>query len=152
MSSCALPELREVLERPRGLELRDRVRTRLHVLGLLHRALHREPTSAISSPTPVAASEIRTCASAAEYCALMTSFFDRNASILVCSFCSLAISLLLLGLELPDLMVQRADLCLDCLLALQRRARQLLIARAERLARLPVELLCLLAQALLLQL
>src|SRR5579859_5491096 len=46
------------------------------------------PTSAISSPTPVAASEIRTCASAAEYCALMTSFLDRNCSILVRSFCS----------------------------------------------------------------
>ena len=41
------------------------------------------PTSAISSPTPVAASEIRTCASAAEYWALMTSFLVRNASIFV---------------------------------------------------------------------
>src|SRR4051794_12019349 len=36
------------------------------------------PTSAISSPTPDAASEIRTEASAAEYCALMTSFLVRN--------------------------------------------------------------------------
>ena len=41
------------------------------------------PTSAISSPTPVAASEIRTWASAAEYCALMTSFFVRKDSIFV---------------------------------------------------------------------
>ena len=46
------------------------------------------PTSAISSPTPVAASEIRTCASAAEYWALITSFFERNCSILVRSRCS----------------------------------------------------------------
>ena len=46
------------------------------------------PTSAISSPTPVAASEILTWASAAEYCALTTSFLERNCSILVRSFCS----------------------------------------------------------------
>jgi len=45
--------------------------------------------SAICSPTPVAASEIRTWASAAEYCALMTSFLVRKASIFVRSFCSL---------------------------------------------------------------
>src|SRR3954451_14975547 len=38
------------------------------------------PTSAISSPTPVAASEICTCASAAENCALTTSFLVRKAS------------------------------------------------------------------------
>ena len=49
------------------------------------------PTSAISSPTPVAASEIRTWASAAEYWALMTSFLERNCSILVRSFCSEAV-------------------------------------------------------------
>src|SRR3954454_24042061 len=50
------------------------------------------PTSAISSPTPVAASEIFTEASAAEYCALMTSFFVRNWSIFVRSCCSFWIS------------------------------------------------------------
>ncbi len=49
------------------------------------------PTSAISSPTPVAASEILTCASAAEYCALMTSFLERNCSIFARSFCSDAV-------------------------------------------------------------
>jgi len=38
------------------------------LLDLLSRPrVHREPTSAILPPTPVAASEIRTCASAAEY-------------------------------------------------------------------------------------
>lgn len=41
------------------------------------------PTSAISSPTLVAASEILTWASAAEYRALITSLLERNASILV---------------------------------------------------------------------
>ena len=50
------------------------------------------PRSAISSPTPLAASEIRTWASAAEYCALMTSFLVRNCSIFWRSFCSLAVS------------------------------------------------------------
>ena len=50
------------------------------------------PTSAISSPTPLAASEIFTEASAAEYCALMTSFLVRNCSILERSFCSFSIS------------------------------------------------------------
>src|SRR3954451_19615403 len=50
------------------------------------------PTSAISSPTPVAASEILTEASAAEYWALMTSFLVRNWSIFVRSDCSFSIS------------------------------------------------------------
>src|SRR4051794_25372053 len=50
------------------------------------------PTSAISSPTPDAASEILTEASAAEYCALMTSFLVRNWSIFDRSFCSLSTS------------------------------------------------------------
>src|SRR5262245_59765616 len=39
------------------------------------------PVSAICSPSPVAASPIRTWASAAEYCALMTSFSVRKDSI-----------------------------------------------------------------------
>src|SRR3954452_3953477 len=50
------------------------------------------PTSAICSPTPVAASEIRTWASAAEYWALMTSFLVRKASIFWRSFCSESVS------------------------------------------------------------
>src|SRR3954447_4391856 len=49
------------------------------------------PRSAICSPTPVAASEIWTWASAAEYCALMTSFLVRKASIFVRSFCSFSV-------------------------------------------------------------
>jgi hypothetical protein len=58
--------------------------------------------------------------------------------------------LLLLALEVADLRVDRADLVLDGLLSLQRRAREVLIAGAQRLARLPVELDDLLAQAVLL--
>ena len=50
------------------------------------------PRSAISSPTPLAASEIFTCASAAEYCALMTSFLVRKDSILARSFFSFSVS------------------------------------------------------------
>ncbi len=50
------------------------------------------PRSAISSPTPLAASEILTCASAAEYWALMTSFLVRKVSILVRSFFSFSMS------------------------------------------------------------
>src|SRR5215218_1141810 len=50
------------------------------------------PTSAICSPTPVAASEIRTCASAAEYWALMTSFLVRKASIFWRSLASESVS------------------------------------------------------------
>ena len=50
------------------------------------------PRSAICSPTPFAASEIRTWASAAESCALMTSFLVRKVSILACIFFSLSVS------------------------------------------------------------
>ena len=88
------------------------------------------PTSAISSPTPVAASEILTWASAAEYCALMTSFFVRKASIFSRSFASESIELLLLGLELGDLLVERLQLGLGDVLALERGAREVLVALA----------------------
>src|SRR3954463_16603132 len=50
------------------------------------------PTSAICSPTPWAASEIWTWASAAEYCALMTSFLVRKASTFERSFFSFSVS------------------------------------------------------------
>ncbi len=50
------------------------------------------PTSAMFSPSPVAASPIRTCASAAEYWALITSFCVRNDSTLVWSVRSPSIS------------------------------------------------------------
>src|SRR5919197_4756828 len=50
------------------------------------------PVSAICSPIPVAASPIRTDASAAEYCALITSFCERKASIFAWSCFSLATS------------------------------------------------------------
>src|SRR5205085_7454852 len=50
------------------------------------------PRSAICSPTPFAASEIRTWASDAEYCALMTSFLVRKVSIFACIFFSLSVS------------------------------------------------------------
>ena len=89
------------------------------------------------------ASDICTWACAAEYWALTTSFWVRNASSLAWSFCWLSVSC-------SYRRVDRADLVLDGLLALQRRAREILITRAQRLARLPVELDDLLAQAVLL--
>ena len=45
------------------------------------------PTSPISSEMPENASLIRVCASAAEYVALIVSFFVRNDSTLACSRC-----------------------------------------------------------------
>ncbi len=102
--------------------------------------LHREATSAIESPTPVAASEIRTWASAAEYWALMTSFLLRNCSILVRRFCSEGGQLLLLLLEFLDLIIHRLQLGLDHVLALERGACEILTASGKRLARLRVEL------------
>jgi hypothetical protein len=50
------------------------------------------PVSCMCWPIPVAASPTFTCASAAEYCALRTSFCDRNDSIRVSSCCWAATS------------------------------------------------------------
>ena len=110
------------------------------------------PTSAISSPTPDAASEIFTEASAAEYCALMTSFLVRNWSILRAELLLLVDQRLLLGLELLHLRVEPLQLALRELLALQRHAREILAVLGERLTRLRVELDDLLLELLLLQL
>ena len=110
------------------------------------------PTSAISSPTPDAASEIFTEASAAEYCALMTSFLVRNWSIFDRSFASLSTSVLLLRLELLHLRVQPLQLALGELLALQRDAREILAVLRKRLTGLRVQLDDLLLELLLLQL
>ena len=88
----------------------------------------------------MAASEIFTEASAAEYCALMTSFLVRNWSIFVPQLLLLLDQRLLLLLELGDLLVERLQLALCELLALERGARKILLARRQRLARLRVEL------------
>ncbi|CAD7767323.1 MAG: hypothetical protein DNFNHJIP_00731 [Candidatus Argoarchaeum ethanivorans] len=50
------------------------------------------PTSVISSPMPLTDSVILTCASAAEYCALIVSFLLRKASTLAESLFSVATS------------------------------------------------------------
>ena len=110
------------------------------------------PTSAISSPTPDAASEIRTEASAAEYCALMTSFLVRNWSIFDRSFCLFVDERLLLGLEFLDLAVERLQFGLGELLALERDAREILAILRQRLPRLRVQLDDLLLELLLLEL
>ena len=110
------------------------------------------PTSAISSPTPDAASEIFTEASAAEYCALMTSFLVRNWSILRAQLRFLVDQRLLLRLELLHLRVEPLQLGLGELLALQRDAREVLAVLRQRLAGLGVQLDDLLLELLLLQL
>ena len=110
------------------------------------------PTSAISSPTPDAASEIFTEASAAEYCALMTSFLVRNWSILERSFASLSTSFCCWASSSCDLGVQALQLTLRELLALERNAREVLAVLGKRLTRLRVELDDLLLELLLLEL
>ena len=82
----------------------------------------------------------------------MTSFLVRNASTLVVSFCSLSISCACWRSKLGDLLIERAELGHDRLLALQRRAREVLVAGDERLTRLAVKLGGLLSQAVLLHL
>ena len=83
---------------------------------------------------PVAASPILTCASAAEYCALMTSFWLRKASTLVGEALLVLDQLLLLGCEAGDLLVETLELLLRERLALERGAGEILAAGAERLA------------------
>ena len=70
----------------------------------------------------------------------MTSFLERNCSIFVRSFCFGLGQLLLLGLELLDLLVQRLQVGLHDVLALERRAREILAVGGERLTRLRIEL------------
>jgi hypothetical protein len=89
----------------------------------------------MSSPIPLAASLMRTCASAAEYCALMTSFCVRNDSTFACSV-------------RHDVL----QLALDRRLAGQRLAREILAVRLQRVARLAVELVDLLLHARVLEL
>ena len=94
------------------------------------------PTSAISSPTPWAASGIWTWASAAEYWALMTSFFVRRprpgALLLVLG------QLVLLRLELLDLVEDCSSPWITVLRS--SAARKILAALGQGLTRLRVEL------------
>ena len=98
------------------------------------------PTSDISSPRPVVASPIRTCASAAEYCAFTTSFWVRNDSTLADSRRSWSIRFCCCCFERGDLRVEPLELALDQRLSLERGAREILAVRGERLAGLAVEL------------
>ena len=70
----------------------------------------------------------------------MTSFLVRNWSIFVAQLLLLLDQRLLLLLELGDLLVERLQLALGELLALERGAREVLLAGRERLAGLRVEL------------
>ena len=91
------------------------------------------PTSDISSLRPVVASPIRTEASAAEYCALTTSFWVRNDSTLVDSRCSCSIRLCCWASSACDLLVEPLQLALDQGLALERGPGEILTVGGERL-------------------
>ena len=99
-------------------------------------------------PIPVAASPILTCASAAEYWALITSFCERKASILASSWCCESTSLSCSLRELLHLRVEPLELLLHGGLALERLAREILAVRRDRLPRLRLELDDVLLQAL----
>ncbi len=70
----------------------------------------------------------------------MTSFLERNCSIFVAQLLLGGGHLLLLLLELRDLGVERLQLGLGDVLALERHPRQIFVAGGERLPRLRVEL------------
>jgi len=95
---------------------------------------------------------IRTDASAAEYWALITSFWVRNDSILAWSVFCPSTSVRLLGLELLALLHDPVELSLHCSLAGERLAGEVFLAGLERRARLAVELLDLLLHARVLEL
>jgi len=95
--------------------------------------------SAIWSPIPVAASPDPYLRSAAEYCALITSFSERKASTRVESCLLARDELLLLRLELLDLPVETLELLLNRGLALERLPGEILAPLPERLACLRVE-------------
>ena len=139
---------------PDSVELLDRGCARLHLLGLVLRTLDREPDvrhAARRSRSPPRRS--CTCASAAEYCALITSFCVRNDSIRAesvfspsTSFCCCASSCC------PCCMIEPCSCPCDRRLARERLAREILAVRLQRLARLAVELVDLLLHRGVLQL
>ena len=104
------------------------------------------------SPIPVAASPIFTCASAAEYCALITSFCVRNASIFACSVCSPSTSFCCWASSCwPCCMIASSCACTAALRVSASRARSSRFA-CSACARLAVELLDLLLHRRVLQL
>ncbi len=82
--------------------------------------------SAISSPIPVAASPIFTCASAAEYWALIVSFCVRKASTLAESAFSLASSFACCSSSCFACWSRSLELLLEPGLALERLAGEIL--------------------------
>ena len=86
------------------------------------RPLHRKADVGHLLAEPVAASPIRTCASAAEYCAFTTSFWVRNASTLADSRRSWSIRFCCCSSSCGDLLVEPLELALDQRLSLERSA------------------------------
>ena len=134
------PSVGEVVERAGRLELGDGVGARAHLLGLVGRALHGEadvghlladPGGRLGDPHLRLGGRVLRL----DDLLLGAEGLDLRAQLL------LGVGeLLLLGLELGDLLVERLQLGLGDVLALERDAREVLVAGRQRLAGLRVEL------------
>src|SRR5579859_7744006 len=145
-------QLSEVLERSGCLELLDRIRPRLHVLGLVERSLHRKAD--VRHLLPHAGGGLRDT-----HLSLGGRVLGLDDLLLGAELLDLRAQLLLgfgqpllLLLELGDLAVQRPKLGLGDVLALERGAGEVLASLGERLPSLRVELDDLVLEALLLDL
>ena len=142
----------QVLEGPRRLELLDGTRSRLHVLGLVERPLHREPNVGhllADAGRGLGDPDLRLGRRVLGLDDLLAraELLDLGAQLLL----GLG-QLLLLLLELGDLLVERLQLGLRDVLTLERRPGEVLLTSGNRLTGLRVELDDLLAQGLLLEL
>ena len=145
-------ELEVVVEGAGRLELLHRARTGAHVLRLVLRPLHREPdVGHLLAHAGRGLGDLdlglRGGVLGLDDLLLGPELLELGAQLLL-----LVDQLGLLGLELGDLLVERLQLGLRELLALERGAGKVLPVLRERLARLRVELDDLLLELLLLQL
>ena len=124
-------ELREILERAGRLELLDRRGARLHVLGLVDRALHREADVGhllADAGRRLGDAHLRLGGGVLR----LDDLLLRPEGLDLRSQPLLGLGqLLLLALQLGDLLVERLQLGLRKLLALERGPRQLLVPAAS---------------------
>ena len=152
MSSWPAVSVRLSSNAPGGLELVHRAGAGAHVLGLVHRALHRHADVGhllAHAGRGLGDLDLRLGSRVLGLDDLLlgAELLELGAQLLL-----LVDQPLLLLLELDDLLVERLQLGLGELLALERRAREILTPRGQRLARLGVELDDLLLELLLLEL
>ena len=140
MSSWPGAERGDVVERPRRLELGDGVGPRAHLLGLVDRALHGQADVGHLLADPggrLGDAHLRLGRGVLRLDDLLLGAegLDLRAQLL------LGLGQLgLLLLELGDLLVERLQLGLGHVLALERDAREVLVAGRKRLTGLRVEL------------